>query len=825
MKALDIYFAMPAHEAGSHNLLLVRDQLGQPTSFTQQGNVDWIALSQASIVSSVAVMARLSGAGVDPFTVAVGQALAFKFRLSQLGEHRLRKTLSELPSFSGFGNMLWFGFGIKYIVRNLASTMEGKNCVMLCACLSEIHSVEYSARVLSSLFDMYIGPGARSLRPSLEQWVALVKICCGILSASAFPVLAEHMMGQAGHARIATSRPGSRLAGDHVEIARALDAVARLSNGTLKAAKLIGGPECGFIAAVAHWFFEIEVELRTSDGTILQASSNANGKAQLTVIYESHPGRQQALMSMVSSETYAIHDLTSNLFRAGSASNTRITGRVPWKEALRGTFGKTFGQLLSKQDFGSVLGSAARIFQGLSHAEPEGDFTYLQLKSWCAYSDRSYGQGYLNCAISVFPELSELRRTMETAVDVPYRDAVAVYQSAQARLTTVCACRICSDGNTKHTFCLPLLAEVIIRIALCLSILVVDINIDPSRAGLEDVYHHHRSLFRDRHSYIGEESPKETGSLLPLLTLDTIRELAITVFTGRGTRPSRIGLGPEDSTAVVSGGLVFYLNILTAVSDRPDEMICLHVTPGRIEVESGRTFDILLDSDTPLQLLGDLSGPIRVENLRELEEGRSHQPSRLAMSDNPIPQGLKIEAYIEETAASLSMGYHLVCEGGSASFGPLAMTRLINQSTGLVHCNSMRSVCTAIAKPLPPLMLLSGDGQVTSDQMASIGRHIGIRRVERDPLARCAALIINAFQLDQSSEHVLNSEGELSTREESDGEEGSDNDDNADSVVGTDDDRPLHLLRILQVNECILCCVRAAIQHQGEQDRVYIVQS
>ena len=819
---------MPAQEAGSHNLLLVRDQLGQATSFTQQGTVDWVALSQASVVSSVAVMARLSGAGVDPFTVTVGQALAFKFRLSQLGEHRLTKTLSELPSFSGFGNMLWFGFGIKYIVRNLASTMEGKNCVMLCACLSEIHSIEYSARVLSSLFDLYIGPGARSLRPSLEQWVALVKMCCGILSASAFPALAEHMMGQAGHAQIATSRPGSRLAGDHVEIARALDAVARLSNGTLKAATLIGGPECGFIAAVAHWFFEIEVELRTSDGTILQALSDTNGKAQLTVIYENHPERQQALTSMVSSETYAIHDLTSNLFRAGRTSETRITGRVPWKEALRGTFGKTFGQLLLKQDFGSVFGSAARIFQGLSHAEPEGDFTYEQLKSWCAYSDRSYGQGYLNCAISVFSELSVLRKAMEAAVDVPYRDAVAAYQSAQARLTTVCACRICSGRNGKHTFCLPLLAEVIIRIALCLSILVVDINIDPSRAGLEDVYYHHRSLFKHRHSYIGKVSPKETGSLLPLLILDTIREVAITIFTGRRTRPSRIGLGPEDSTAVVSGGLVFYLNILTAISDRPDEIMCLHVAPGRIEVESGRTFDILLDSDTPMQLSGDSSGPTRVENLRELEKGRFHQPSRLVMDNNQIQQGLKVEAYIEETAVSLSMGYHLMYKGGSASFGPLAMTRLINQSTGLVHCNSMRSVCTDVPKPLPPLMLLSGEGRVTPDQMASIGRHIGIRRVERDPLARCAALIINVFGLDQDCEHVLNSDGNLSTRDESDDEEGRDYDDDnddANSVMETDDDRPLHLLRILQGNECISCCVRAAIQHQGEQDRVYIVQS
>ena len=814
---------MPASEPGSHNLLLVRDQHGLASSFTQQGTVDWVALSQATVSSSVAVMARLSGAGVDPFTVTVGQALAFKFRLSRLGEYRLSKVLSELPSFSGVGNVLWFGFGIKYIVRSLASTMEGKNCVMLCACLSEVHSVEFSASVLSSLFELYTGPGARNLRPSLEQWVALVKMCCGILSASPFPVLAEQMMGQAGHARIATSRPGSRLAGDPVEIAQALDAIARLSNGTLKAATLIGGPECGFIAAVAHYFFDIDVESRTSDGEILQASRKAEDQAQITVIYETHSGRQQVLTSMISSETYAVHDLKSNLFKAGSASSTRITGRVPWKEALHYTFGRTFEKLVVRQEFGDIIGSAARIFQAISKAEPEGDFNYYQLKEWCAYSDHSYGQGYLNSAISTFPELSALRKTMEAAVDLSYKDAVRTYGSAQTRLTTMCDCQICSGGQGRHTFCLPLLAEVIVRIALCLSILVLDINIDPSRAGLEDVYYHHRSLFKDRQSNIGGEPPKETGSLLPLLGLDTLRELAILIFTGRATRPSRIELESKNSAAVVSGGLVFYLNILQAVSDRPDEIIRLHVVPGRIEVESGRTFDVLEDSDANPNLWGDVSGPTRVENLQELKE-ICIQPSRIAMSSNLPEQALKIQAYVEETAFTLTLGYYLVGRTGTASFGPLAMTRLINQSTGLVHCNGMRSVCADLPEPLPPLMLLSGDGHVTFDQMVSVGRHIAIRRVERDPLARCAALIVNALQFNQGSGHGFNSEGELSTRDESNDEDGN-NDDDADAVMSSDDGRPEYLLRILQVDECISCCVRSAIKYQGEQDRVYIIQS
>ena len=46
--------------------------------------------------------------------------------------------------------------------------------------------------------------------------------------------------------------------------------------------------------------------------------------------------------------------------------------------------------------------------------------------------------------------------------------------------------------------------------------------------------------------------------------------------------------------------------------------------------------------------------------------------------------------------------------------------------------------------------------------MPSIERHIAIRRVGCDPLERCAALTIKAFQLDDVFEYALNNEGELS---------------------------------------------------------------
>ena len=82
-----------------------------------------------------------------------------------------------------------------------------------------------------------------------------------------------------------------------------------------------------------------------------------------------------------------------------------------------------------------------------------------------------------------------------------------------------------------------------------------------------------------------------------------------TIFTDRGTCPRHVDLGPEDSAAVVSGGLVLYLNILKAVNDRPDEIIRLNVAPGRIKVELGQP----LTYSTTLKLVCNLLVMYRVQ--------------------------------------------------------------------------------------------------------------------------------------------------------------------------------------------------------------------
>lgn len=54
------------------------------------------------------LLARYSRAGVEPLTVAVGQALFTLFRLPADAQKRLGLSVSKLRAYSSAANALWF---------------------------------------------------------------------------------------------------------------------------------------------------------------------------------------------------------------------------------------------------------------------------------------------------------------------------------------------------------------------------------------------------------------------------------------------------------------------------------------------------------------------------------------------------------------------------------------------------------------------------------------------------------------------------------------------------------------------------------------------
>ena len=131
---------------------------GTVPKFPQQGQLDWVAFFRGVAEASIAMLSRLSRYGIEPLTVLVGQELCLNFQLSRSGEIFLTTALQSLNGASSMGELLWFGFGIRHITRDLARTREGLGCIGLCAALAESHSLELSGHILSAFADTYQTP-------------------------------------------------------------------------------------------------------------------------------------------------------------------------------------------------------------------------------------------------------------------------------------------------------------------------------------------------------------------------------------------------------------------------------------------------------------------------------------------------------------------------------------------------------------------------------------------------------------------------------------------------------------------------------------------
>ena len=114
-----------------------QDNSQSVVSFQQQGTVDWTSVTGGSVTFPIDVLSRLSKAGVEAFTLVAAQTIFSDAKLGRQGEVRMNKAIDSLSAFPSFGKLLWFGFGIKHIVRSMQDSAEGLACVAVCASLTE----------------------------------------------------------------------------------------------------------------------------------------------------------------------------------------------------------------------------------------------------------------------------------------------------------------------------------------------------------------------------------------------------------------------------------------------------------------------------------------------------------------------------------------------------------------------------------------------------------------------------------------------------------------------------------------------------------------
>lgn len=104
------------------------------SGFSQQGQVDWVKLSGKSVQFSIAVLSRLSRAGIDAYTLHVGRAICLSFALDPIAQERIADVIFKLKKYSSYGDLISFGFGVKHVVTDLAETEERTHacCVVCC---------------------------------------------------------------------------------------------------------------------------------------------------------------------------------------------------------------------------------------------------------------------------------------------------------------------------------------------------------------------------------------------------------------------------------------------------------------------------------------------------------------------------------------------------------------------------------------------------------------------------------------------------------------------------------------------------------------------
>lgn len=330
------------------------------SGFAQQGTVDWVDLASTLVLKSksanaqllsqypileiqhlvsffVGILSRLSAAGVDPYTLIVGQALAQNLHIPIAGNKSIERALKELKCYAGVQNAFWFGFGIKNIVRELGTTDQGCSCLALCAALSECFSDEFAADVLHELTLAQKAP--EQLTPSIGQWHMLVQACSGVFATSKFPLLVEGFES--------LLRTDDRVGGippRPADFASALIGIGKVSYGQLAQINITQRKlrtAGGWLAAVSEWFLGLKVAIYNQGDQLLYSNCLSTSDAQIQIRSETQAAHADG--SLVRLEETLFLKGVEEIFRLSADAlkcDIGASGRVPWESCLSVTFGK-----------------------------------------------------------------------------------------------------------------------------------------------------------------------------------------------------------------------------------------------------------------------------------------------------------------------------------------------------------------------------------------------------------------------------------------------------------------------------------------------------
>jgi len=685
-------------------------------------------LSKLPVQATLGVLSRYSAARVNPYTALVGEVLCHNFQLTRKGRRNIEAVVNSLKVVGSLGDTLEFGFGIEDVVRSMAKSERGCVCLALCAALMDCYSEDMAVEVLIEMANLAKVEG--QYMPSSGSWKELLRACAGTLSASKFPVVAEHFMQlnkeeqRLGAYRGLEGLPTAyRGCSSPKSIAKALLALSQISRNEMQSITLLGGVDVGWLAAIADWLLDLRTQIIQPDGEVFYTNYESSKIVQVQVIYMGTDGTATNSIQTVG-KTYCLDDASKLFKEEGRPDAAVVSGRVAWKNLLGSTFLSDFKKLMGiTHTFGELLGSAARLFKALALADKSIPETYrLACISYC---DASYGSGFVTNTLRWFPELQALKEDMQKASSVDLATARRTYEACISAMRSYCDCRTCQsstchpepDGDTEMTptpdelqddgndpdssafginsedaesfndwdpdrFCLVIMAETITSTSRALSSVVIENeSLFPVRSGLELAYG--RQLNQRRAATLGRRAIKEIGPIAFCLDFDNNFSFGtqqgneegvevrlhnvLELFTGR--RPPSIN---SNFSAICLNGLCAFLGILQEPNEDRNSVARIHVLAGRILFEK-KSYQRLVDRVDRLDCLGveaNFSSALGIATSKEFY-------SKKSLSVRERSTGLECLVEIDICSA----------EGHSpVQVGPSHLAVLLASRRGLVSC-------------------------------------------------------------------------------------------------------------------------------------------
>ena len=629
------------------------------SNFAQQGSVDWVALSGSSVQFSVAVLARLSKAGIDAFTLRLGQAICCSFALEPRAQELVSEAIHKAKKYPSYGDLMWFGFGIKDIVTDLADSEEGLTLVALCAALSTTYDSMFAAQVMRELCVLCKAP--QSFTPALRQWKTLVELCAGILTSSHCVTLAN------GFRRLICGHLGLPLDIRHspttsIALAEAIMTLARISKRRLVSATISGALDCAWLAAFAESILSLNVGFCDTNGNFFYRSRRCAEAHPQLVILLCNANTARGAELLLRSKASVIPQGQSLLQKDPALHSTSVLNwQSPWSTILHDVFGESLDRLLaielSKTDDGQTT-AFAQYLRCMSLLQRQ-DSTAQRHNSTADALNRSFashpvnpliwthpnssGSRFLNFATKWLPELPARLFDRFPLPREDFEDLTNVLEFGTIALEAIkrdCQCvqhrpeSAQRDPSKYNAICLLAMAETIVVFLWILIDSDIDVDVLPSITGLANLYTWQSPARKPARPRRDAFYASVMNCEYPVLGIDLVFHVLSGVSVSRTVSRNHSSLPEIDHLARAGNGICVYHHAVEDPGLPMNTIFRLHVVRGYISYSGFRYKDLCgLNGvyETDSLKLGDMQGHAPIISVRTVVQ-ETNDETRLEMA-------------------------------------------------------------------------------------------------------------------------------------------------------------------------------------------------